>query len=186
MWKWIKIPKGIALLSFLLPWLTVSCSGTPLVKGSGWQLIIGKLEPVGELAKGGGATPSATPQEFNVMLAIAVAVIAIGLAISCLKYSKQLALAVAATSAAAFVLIELGTGKYSKSAMLADMPKGQAEPGMDPAAMAAMIQINWEIGFYLALIGVLVAGAMAVLVYMGKDSLLGGSSAAAVEDPPEI
>ena len=51
MWKWIRIPKGIALLAFLLPWMTVSCSGQKLVEASGFGLAFGRVSAMGRASQ---------------------------------------------------------------------------------------------------------------------------------------
>lgn len=179
MWKWIKIPKAIALLAFVLPWLTVSCSGTQIVRAAGWELAFGRAHPVMPTASGNGMTMSATPttsQELNIWLIAALAVIVVGLVIALLRQSRSNALGVAATSAASLVLIWIGTQRYGKSAILAQASKGHAPDANDQFGQnmaAAMIQVDWEIGFWLALGALFVAGVMAMLVYAGREMSFG-------------
>lgn len=185
MWKWIKVPKGIALLAFLAPWMTVSCQGQPFARAAGWQLVLGRSSPVVSPSTTGGAPVPASNAELNMWLILALAVIVVGLVIACLKYSKQMSLAVLGTSVVSVVLIWLGTMmKYSPAELMKDMSKGGGadSPGMDPATLQGMIQINWEWGFWLALIALVAAGVMAFLAYSGKDAALGGS--AAPDEPP--
>ena len=64
MWKWIKIPKAIALLAFLLPWMTVSCQNQPLAKASGIGLAFGHVTTMGQASgqsvwSGRASSPSA-------------------------------------------------------------------------------------------------------------------------------
>ena len=97
MWKWVKVPKAVALLAFFLPWMTISCSGQPLATATGLGLAIGKVTPAaGPMA--GSTGPSGG--EMSIWLVLAIVVIAAGLAATFLKPVKNMALAVTATSAA--------------------------------------------------------------------------------------
>lgn len=189
MWKWVKVPKGIALLAFVLPWMTVSCSGQPIVKAAGWQLAFGSftasLPNNNGMGMGPGMGMQAGPQtshDINVWLIVAMVLIAAGLAIACLKASKQMSLVVLGTSAASLVLIWIGTQRYSQSSILAEAAKAGAGSGdtgeqFGRNAMAAMIQVSWEIGFWLAVLGLIAAGVLAWLSF--KD----GETAEAGEPP---
>jgi len=127
MWKWIRIPKGIALLAFLLPWMTVSCSDQKLVEASGFGLAFGRVTAMGQ--------------------------------------ASQLVLG---TSVAALLLIIVGTWRYSKDTILAEAAKNDGG-AMDQAALA-MIQVNWHFGYWLALLSLIAAAAMAWLVMSGKEA----------------
>lgn len=43
-----RVAKVLAILMFLLPWLVVSCNGSPLAEASGLNLAIGKMEPAAD------------------------------------------------------------------------------------------------------------------------------------------
>ena len=73
------------------------------------------------------------------------------------------------TSVAAIALIFVGTYRYSKDAILADAAKDGRNSGMDEAALA-MIQVHWEIGYWLALLSLIAAAVMAWLVMSGKEA----------------
>jgi len=171
MWKWIKVPKGIALLAFILPWMTVSCSGTKLISATGFDLAFGKF--TSNLPVDSAVTTSGV--QHNLLLILAMLVIAAGLLLSFLRRGKSSALLVAGTSAAGFGLIWLGTSRYSKSAVLAEASKRRE--GIDLFGIAgrvdrtinATIQVDWHFGFYLALLALLTAAAMALLVFSGRD-----------------
>lgn len=40
-----RIAKLVALLAFFLPWILVSCSGNEIAHGSGWDMMVGHLQP---------------------------------------------------------------------------------------------------------------------------------------------
>jgi disulfide bond formation protein DsbB len=186
MWRYVKIPKAIALLAFLLPWMTVSCSGTKLVSASGFGLAFGRF--TSEIPQSDGQVPT-DHHEMNVLLIAAIAVIVIGLALSLVR-GRQALLGVLVSAVVGFGLILGGTWRYSKTAMLEEMKKQGATGagdnplsgnpfgghsnnpfGGDPAqAAAAMIRIDWHFGYWLALGALVVAAVMAWLAYSGRES----------------
>ena len=171
MWKWIKIPKALALIAFVLPWMTVSCSGTKILSATGFGMASGHF--TSELANAMRKAPNPGDGEPNLWLIAAIAVIAIGL-IATLLSARRGALVVLGTSIAGAVLVWAGTMRFSKSYLAAEMAKKGATPpnpdlkGMDEAALA-MIRIDWHFGFWLALAGLVIAGVMAWLVFSGCD-----------------
>lgn len=162
MWKWIRIPKGIALLAFLLPWMTVSCSEQKLVEASGFGLAFGRVTAMGQAAE---ASDGAS---LNLWLILALIAIAGGLVLLFLK-GRETAKLVLGTSIAAIALIFIGTWRYSKDAILAEAAKNGQNNGLDQAALA-MIRVDWEIGYWLALLSLIAAAAMAWLVTSGRDA----------------
>ena len=162
MWKWIRIPKGIALLAFLLPWMTVSCSNQKLVEASGFGLAFGRVTAMGQASQ---ASDGAT---LNYWLILALLAIAGGLVLVFIK-GREAAKLVLGTSVAALVLIFVGTYRYSKDAIMAEAAKNGSNGNMDQAALS-MIQVNWEIGYWLALIALIAAAVMAWLVMSGKEA----------------
>ena len=162
MWKWIRIPKGIALLAFLLPWMTVSCSEQKLVEASGFGLAFGRVTAMGQ------ASQASDGASMNVWLILALLAIAGGLFLLFTK-GREAAKLVLGTSAAALVMIFVGTWRYSKDAIMAEAAKNGSQGGMDQAALA-MIQVNWHFGYWLALLSLITAAVMAWLVTSGKEA----------------
>ena len=68
----------------------------------------------------------------------------------------------------ALLLIIVGTWRYSKDAIMAEAAKTDGG-AMDQAALA-MIQVNWHFGYWLALLALIAASAMAWLVMSGKEA----------------
>jgi hypothetical protein len=169
MWKWIKIPKGVALLAFVLPWMTVSCSGNELISATGFGLAFGKF--TSNLPADSAVTAAV---HNNLLLILALGAIAIGLVVACLPRTKASPVLLAAASAAGIALIWLGTSRYSKSALLAEAAKRRGRTarlldfasGIDDSA-ANLIHIQWHSGFYLAVAALAAAAVMAVLA-MGE------------------
>lgn len=159
MWKWIKIPKAVALLAFLLPWMTVSCQNTTIATASGFGLAFGQVSAMGQAAgnSDGGS--------INLWLILAIIAIAGGLFLS-IRKGREAAKFVLGTSVAALVLIFIGTMSYSKQAII-DAAADNGQP-IDQAALA-LIEVDMQIGYWIALLALVVSAAFAWLVMMGKD-----------------
>jgi hypothetical protein len=188
MWKWIKIPKAIALLAFVLPWMTVSCSGTRLISATGFGLAFGSYTAEVPMERAATASSNAA---INLWLILALAAIIFGLIVSLRAPGKFNALVLAAASAAGIALIWLGTTRYSKDALLAEAGRrGGRATGLNDFAnsmdrtAAAMIQVDWHFGFYLALLALIAAGVMAWLTYSGRDAAVAQSVRSAIPGSP--
>lgn len=168
MWRWIKIPKAVALLAFLLPWMSVSCSKNTVVSATGFGLTFGKFTsnlPNDALSNG----------NWNLWLVIALAAIVAGLVVAFLRRSKIGAALSLATTGAALAFLGLGMSRYTKTALL---EQGSRTPGVAGSEMgqaaAAMIHVNWHYGLWLAVAALILAGIMAALVFSGRDVDVGG------------
>lgn len=162
MWRYVKIPKAIALLAFLLPWMTVSCSNTKVAEAYGWELVLGRIRPVLQAAS--DAAPHA--DKLNIYFAAAVALIVVGLILSLIR--KRLAAVVVATSLGALALIWAGAQQYTPQ-RLADAAKRGGDANMDEIA-TSVIRIDWQIGYWVALIALAVAAALAFLAIRDPDT----------------
>jgi hypothetical protein len=162
MWRYVKIPKAIALLAFLLPWMTVSCSNNKVAEANGWELVIGRIRPVITAAADKPQTA-----HLNYYLAAAVALIVLGLILSLLH--RRLAIAVVATSLGALALIWAGTSQYSSARLAAAASKGSKGMNMDSVA-ASMIRVDWQIGYWVAVIALGIAAVLAFLAIRDPDT----------------
>lgn len=163
MWKWIRVPKGIALAAFLLPWMTVSCSNQKVAEASGFGLAFGRISAMGQASQAGSGAA------MNFWLILSLVAIAGGLFLLFTR-GREAAKLVLGTSAAAFVLILVGTWRYSKEAILSEAAKsGGGSSDLDRAALS-LIQIDWHFGYWLALLALIAAGVMAWLVMNGKEA----------------
>ena len=178
MWRWIKIPKAIALLAFALPWLTVSCGSQQFLTASGVNLTTGRMSVTNPMTNAVQSQAGAV----NYWLAAAVVAILIGLAATFIAQRRG-ALLVLITSAAAFVLTWIGTDSITRNfsreiaRQSARKPSAATNPFGSPdlEKMLALIRFDWQIGYWTTMAALLVAGIMAWLVFSGREALvLGG------------
>ena len=162
MWRYVKIPKAIALLAFLLPWMTVSCSNTKVAEANGWELVLGRIRPVMQAA----SDAPAHADKLNYYLAAAVALIVVGLVLSLMR--KRMAAVVVATSLGALALIWAGAQQYTPQ-RLADAAKRGGDANMDEIA-TSVIRIDWQIGYWVALGALAIAAVLAFLAIRDPDT----------------
>ncbi|QDZ07699.1 hypothetical protein FPZ24_09510 [Sphingomonas panacisoli] len=162
MWRYVKIPKAIALLAFLLPWMTVSCSNTKVAEANGWELVLGRIRPVMQAA----SEAPAHADKLNYYFVVAIGLIVIGLILSLMR--KRMAAVVVATSLGALALIWAGAQQYTPQ-RLADAAKRGGEMNMDDVA-ASVIRVDWQIGYWVALGALAVAALLAFLAIRDPDT----------------
>ncbi|RYY44809.1 MAG: zinc ribbon domain-containing protein [Sphingomonadales bacterium] len=186
MWRWIKIPKAIALLAFALPWLTVSCGSQKFLTASGVNLTTGRMSVTNPMTN----AVQSQAGSINYWLAAAVFVIVIGLAATFIAQRRG-ALLVLITSAAAFVLTWIGTDSITRAFSREIAKQSAREPSAatnpfgtpDLEKMMALIRFDWQIGYWTTMAALLVAGIMAWLVFSGRESLVVRARDTAVDGP---
>ena len=179
--------KGIALLCFLLPWVTVSCAGQPLVRMTGVGLATGDVDLVagrGLFPGAGAENPAAgfaqSAQPDPLVIVAAVLIVA-GLALTFLKPLRTGVLAAMAAAVAAAVLIAFDVLVRIKGGAEARLAEGMNKQG--PAApggtgfesemqrnmerIAEAITVDPQAGFWLTLLA-LVAAAVLLKVVHGR------------------
>ncbi|HEX8192409.1 MAG TPA: hypothetical protein VF552_05865 [Allosphingosinicella sp.] len=177
--------KGIALLCFLLPWVTVSCAGQPLVRMTGLGLATGDVDLVagrGLLggAMGGGENPAASfarSTQPDILVIVAAVLIVAGLALTFLKPLRTGVAAAMAAAVAAAVLIAFDVLVRIKGGAEARLAEGMNKqgPGAPQAGgfdkelsqIAEAITVDPQIGFWLTL-AALVAAAVLLKVVHGR------------------
>lgn len=162
MWHWIKVPKGIALVSFILPWMTVSCSNQKIVEATGFGLAFGKFNVMGPAANGnhnGG---------LNLWLIFAILVIGAGINLLFATKKRQ-PRAVLVCALVALASIYIGTQKYTKENMIEAAAKSGNSNGMDQAAMS-MIQVDWQLGYWVAVLSLVAAAGMSLVASNEVDA----------------
>lgn len=171
--------KGIALLLFMIPWVTVSCGGTELVTMSGYDLATGSIS-VRNPMTGQVESPPANPGGAGGGRGSDMWVLgAAGLIVAGLLLTFVLPRALAALLAALGALGAAGLIGYTVLARLpAEMREqplsppgaeggGAAEMGMNAQQMAAMIQVEPKMGFWLVM-AALIAAAVLNLMARGR------------------
>jgi hypothetical protein len=165
MWKLIPVPKAVALIAFLLPWMTVSCDGQVLMEANGFQLATGSVEMMGQAATSG------SEQTMNIWLILACVAIVIGIVIALVKDASAATLALG-TSVVAIVMVI--AGRFSAEGNVTSGAEGSGtgddSMGIDPGAIAEALQIEWKIGFYVTLVALIAAAVMSFMVMQKNKS----------------
>ena len=186
-----RIAKVVALLLFLLPWVTISCSpqglgpmsgaGPGAMPGAG-DMIIAKATGA-QLAMGTVVTnnpnpsASAPPNPFskpNYAILGGALLILLSLAVTFLLKGGKGAMAAAAGSALAAaalcyaVLVDVP--KSVQASFASGAGSGAGGSPINPAELAQMIQVKVEIGFWLTIAALAAAVLLNVLGMRGSDS----------------
>lgn len=170
--------KVVALLFFLLPWATVSCSsgrlaetiefeisGAPrdvIAKPSGLALASGTVRMLQEPPAAGGAPPAnpfATPDPF-VIAGTLLILAAFGLTFVRRGRLAALAATVSAGSLlgyAIFVRLPRAAQDYAVSLVSGDAIRGSR---LDPGELVRMLEVRTEPGFWLTLAALTAAAAL--------------------------
>jgi hypothetical protein len=178
--------KGIALAGFLLPWVTVSCAGTPLIRMSGVDLATGSVSPIANpaAAMGGGRggpdlsalTRGAEPDIFVILAAVLVIA---GLVLTFVLPRRTAALAAMATAAAAIAIAAFDVFVRIKGAVLAGLRQGSATapggstPDSEMQQFAQMISVQASVGFWIT-VAALVAAIVLLKMVHGRPAVATG------------
>ena len=157
MWKWVKIPKGIALAAFFLPWVTVSCSERKLISASGWQLATGRVSFFGDAAEAHGSHP-------DMLIALALLAVIAGLVLS--FGPARRALWTLVSSLVALLAIWSGTRNLNGKS-IARRAAEQRHETLD-AAIASVIRVEWQWGYWLTNVSLIVAALLAWMAMTGR------------------
>ena len=147
--------KLVALLCFLLPWITVSCTDQTLVSMSGYDLAAGSVTVHNPITGEVRHPPDAEHPEWPVLLA-AVLILA-ALAVSFLLVRALAALAAIGALAAAALLISYSVFNRVPARIHASSARDAAE-GLN-RDLGHLIRVETSIGFWLTLAAIV--GAIA-------------------------
>jgi lysylphosphatidylglycerol synthetase-like protein (DUF2156 family) len=171
--------KVVALLCFVLPWVTISCAGQPLASITGLQLATGNVQPIG--ANAPGAPPVAAPQDYSadIFVLVAALLIVIGLVVTFVLPRRKAALAamVACAVAAALIVYDV----FVRIKGIAEDSIRQGSGGATPPAggaggefersmqqqmeqMVQSISVDPAIGFWLTVLALIAAIALNYVV----------------------
>lgn len=180
-----RIAKGLALIFFFLPWVTISCAGTKLASISGMNLATGNIgmkNPMSgqmeAMKEGGGVNP----------YALAALIIIVALLVLSFVWKNRAALMVGLVGslvAAGSLLFGIayktvGEARAKMNAELGDM--GGPPAGMDAQSaemgrqMAQSLSMNLEFGFWLTVISLIAAAVFYWMMSTGKSNLSSGTA----------
>ena len=161
--RWVRIAKVVALLGFLLPWATVSCQNQVISSPSGLNLMLGSITMTNPMTGASETHRTAA----NVWAVLGFLVIAAGLLLAFLKSGREMARFTIITSAVGMLLCWLATRRISMEALMEEASQ-QRTGGRDAEMMAALIRIEFGLGFWVVL-AALAAAAFAAFRLLGGD-----------------
>ena len=170
MWLWLRISKGVALLAFLLPWVTVSCSGTEIISVSGLNMVTGQISMTNPMSGAAESVGSGSP---DIGAVIALVAVVAGLIVAFLAKPGTTGKApiIIATSVAGLIGAVMAVGKINT-----DDIASQAGSTGDMGAMggninATMITVDYKIGFWLIVLSLVASAVIAALIWKGKGKV---------------
>lgn len=189
--NWLNIARAakvLALVAFVLPWLVVSCNGTPLAEASGIDLVTGGVRTMNQ-----EVSENRSPQWWAIAT-LALVVIGLGLSFA-LKPTRRAAAALGGAAAGGLVLCALGMmlmiGSF-KSEFAEKMNEPQdaaANQFFDPTemqkAMAEAIRFETRFGYWLELLALAGAAGAAFMAFSGRPLPLAGGARATTTAPAD-
>ena len=174
--------KGIALLGFLLPWVTVSCAGTPLIRMSGLDMATGNVNPVANPAAGfpGAGNPPALSNlsqnaDSDIFVIVAAVLIVAGLVLSFVLPRRTGALVGMATAAGAIAVAAYDVFIRIKSAVSESVRESAARSGgpggggansdRELQQFAPLISVQPSIGFWITILALIAAIVLFKMVH---------------------
>ena len=157
----------LALLFFVLPWVTVSCADQTLMSMSGLDLATGSVTMHNPMTGEKAQPPSGGEADLPVM--IGGILIALAFVLSFVMKGRigtlasMASLAVAAVSICYTVLLRIPE-RAREDAVQQGGQAGQGAPGIDQAQIAEMVRVQTEIGFWLTLAAIIGAIVLAFMV----------------------
>ena len=179
-----RVGKLAALAGFFLPWVTVSCSGNPLLEATGWQLMTGDPQPAGSFA---GAEQDPTENaEPNAVVILAFAALLAGLALSFVLKGRQAAIATlsAAVLAIALSFYSMSNIRSELAREIESAPSGTSMEDSFARAAAGAIRVEEEEGFWVSVGGMGAAGVLALLLLASGAAPARTEPEAPGADPP--
>ena len=165
-----RVAKIVALLAFFLPWILVSCSGNEIAHGSGWDMMVGRLQPSDQIhglqAQFGNEHSQhemdrPAPEIFAIL---AFVVIALGLLAS-LAMKQRAAAGVMLASSLLGIALCFGAFEHIKSELNNQVEhaarKRHNQLGIDlSGSVESAVRIEKQEGFWVTIIALVVAATM--------------------------
>lgn len=162
MWGWVKIPKGIALAAFFVPWVTVSCSERKMISASGFQLATGRVSFLDESVQSHGGHP-------DLWIALALVAVIAGLVLSFGPARRALWTLIASVAALLFIW---GGTRHMTGSSIAERAAAERHETLD-AAIASVIRVEWQWGYWLVNAALIVAAILSWMALTGRRLSLG-------------
>ncbi len=183
-----RVGKLVALIGFVLPWVTVSCSGTEILEATGWQLMTGDLQPTGAFAQMEQNQESAEP---SIAVIAALILVVAGLACGFLTKGRTAAGVMLGCAVLAMVLSYASIANM-RSEVTRQANEGQNEEIQDnpymsadqqrelARAAASAIRIEEQEGYWLTMGALGGTAILSLLVLAGA----GGAPIRTKEETP--
>jgi hypothetical protein len=158
----------LAILFFVLPWVTVSCADQTLVSMSGLDLAQGSVTMHNPMT--GETTSPPGGGEADIPVMVGGILVALALLLSFIlkgrigTMASMASLAVAAAAISYTVLYRLPRQAREDAVAQGPPAGGQGATGLDQAQIAEMIRVKTEIGFWLTLAAIVAAIVLAWMV----------------------
>ena len=179
-----RAAKVVALLLFLMPWVTVSCAEQTLVTMTGVDLATGSVTMANPMTGASERPPGSG--EGDMLVIIGAVLILLSLAATFVLGRRTGALAAMAGSAAAAAALA-----YTVLVRVPDSARAGATSGgsgstqgMSDAQIAEMIRVNIEIGFWLVLAALAAAIVLNLLAMRSAEAPAASAAAPAPPPPP--
>jgi len=159
-----RIAKVIALLLFVLPWVTVSCADQTFVSLTGVDLATGHVSMMA--APMGGPSLTAPTEHPNLFVILAALLIVAGLVLTFVLRGAKGAMAAAGCAALAALLLAYTMFVEIQAKARADAAAsagGSGSGAPPPEQLAELIRVNIQIGFYLCLAALIAAVVLDLL-----------------------
>lgn len=178
-----RIAKVLALLFFLLPWVTISCAEQTLVSMTGVQIATGDVTIVNPMTNQTETPPGAN--EGDALVIIAGVLILAALAASFIIKGRNAFVAAiggCALAAAALcysVLMRIpARARTNPEAVLGGTSGGTGSPDPTAEQLAGMIKVETELGFWLTIL------ALAAAIVLNLLAMKPPAPVAAPPPPP--
>jgi hypothetical protein len=158
----------LALLFFVLPWVTVSCADQTLASMSGLDLAQGSVTMHNPMT--GETTSPPGGGEADIPVMVGGILVALALLLSFIlkgrigTMASMASLAAAAAAISYTVLYRLPRQAREDAAAQGPPAGGEGATGIDQAQIAEMIRVQTEIGFWLTLAAIVAAIVLAWMV----------------------
>lgn len=169
MWLWLRISKGIALLAFLLPWVTVSCSGTEIISVSGLNMVTGQISMTNPMSGAAESVGNGSPDLWAVLTLVAVVA---GLIVAFLAKPGTTAKApiVIGTSIVGLIGAIMAVARINTDDIASQAGNTGDMGGMGGNINASMITVDYKVGFWLVVLSLIASAVIAALIWKSKGA----------------